>query len=407
MTINNETNYDSSTPKLHKTGSLYGLKFYDELEDIFDVDQNFTCIPNISLLDNNSKIIIDFSSCRNSEDNNFLNSIISGLTASPGGTSGITLSNAKHLDSDKNETSDLSGYFTYNKHYTGVIVADVVSINSVQDYDKLYKNSNFIEIPDFKFSVSLTSSSKQNIVKNNFGTNITPSFSSLGAVKNDYVQFLNGTNKGIMYKIEGISVDSNLHEIISLTAGNSYSYSEIQEEDRFNLETKINVYKTENSSSYQRLFNQSDSNLVSYNSLVTKILVTTTTDSTGSKFLLDQQFISPGIRLTKDSLYLFDLTGVALENGETFLLSSTPDGTHGGGINYTKDVTLYSGKGLVFNPKSSRSLFYYSAKTKNMGNIINIVSDSTGPTTAVGTYNFLVSNNNSGFYQSSNTQNSY
>ena len=60
MSNTNSTKRDPNTPELYSTGTLRGLKFFDEKEDNFDVDTSLICSPSITLIDSNTKAVFDF-----------------------------------------------------------------------------------------------------------------------------------------------------------------------------------------------------------------------------------------------------------------------------------------------------------------------------------------------------------
>ena len=90
---------DDSVPEFVTTEILYGLQFFDELQDLIDYDKPLTCIPNITLVNSNTQAILDYTTCTGEENLEFLGNILNTLVAGDG----ITLANCKHIDDLKGE----------------------------------------------------------------------------------------------------------------------------------------------------------------------------------------------------------------------------------------------------------------------------------------------------------------
>ena len=376
----NSSRRDPLTPELFVSKDLYGLKFFNEVEDLVDLDTRFLCTPNISLIDNNTKIVLDFNGCSSTHDKTLLTTILAGIS---GGTDGITLSNAKHVDVRTGEESDLSGTFTYNSNYDSTIVADVVSVELPQNYDKHYKSTGFLGKPEVEFAVSNITSNLSNTVKNVFGSGILPSFTSMGAVEGDYIKFLDGDNSGILYEIAGMSLDSSNYEILTLTQGNSYEYRGVTQENRFNIKTNTNLYKVETISGQT-----GSPYALPYTNKVDKLDFNLGIDNDGKNVYVIGINIQPTIYLYTDSVYIFNYSAQELESGFHMLqLSSTEDGTHGGGSIKTSECAFFDGC-VVFTPTITETLYYYCTNHSGMGGKI-IVSQGIENPTATNEFNIL------------------
>ena len=90
----------------------------------------------------------------------------------------------------------------------------------------------------------------------------------------------------------------------------------------------------------------------------------TVTVVSGDKYAIDGT-ISANLTLETGSTYIFTVNG----GGHPFRLSTTPDGTHGGGSSLTTGVTI-SGNVLTFvvpASMSGTSVYYYCTLHSNMG----------------------------------------
>jgi len=376
----NSSRRDPLTPELFVSKDLHGLKFFNEVEDLVDLDTRFLCTPNISLIDNNTKIVLDFNGCSSTHDKTLLTTILAGIS---GGTDGITLSNAKHVDARTGEESDLSGTFTYNANYDNTIVADVVSVELPQNYDKQYLSIGFLEKPKVEFAASNITSNLSNTVKNVFGSGITPSFTSMGAVEGDYIKFLDGDNSGILYEIAGISLDNSNYEILTLTQGNSYEYRGVTQENRFNIKTNTNLYKVGNVSEQT-----ASSSTLSYTNKVSKIDFGLLVDGNGKNVYGVASSIQPTIYLYTNNVYIFNYSAQDLLAGSHVLrLSTTNDGTHGGGSVKSSECAFFNGC-LVFTPTVSQTLYYYCTNHSGMGAKI-IVSQGISNSTVTNNFTTL------------------
>ena len=98
---------NTSTPEILTSGTFHGLKFFDTFDDNTDVDKPVKCIPDITILENNTKALFDFSGCYGSSDYDQINVIFNGVTLGDG----ITLTDGFHLDPSTEEENNLSGMF--------------------------------------------------------------------------------------------------------------------------------------------------------------------------------------------------------------------------------------------------------------------------------------------------------
>ena len=100
---------------------------------------------------------------------------------------------------------------------------------------------------------------------------------------------------------------------------------------------------------------------------------TTTTDSYG---------VAPALNLIAGKKYIFDLSDSSLATPHPFKFSTTSDGTHGGGTEYTTGVTFTgtvgtSGAKVEITPSTAGTLYYYCANHSGMGGVINVYSSSS------------------------------
>lgn len=340
---------DTTNPEFLKSGTFYGLKFFDEVSDNVDLDRPIAFIPDITLLDSNGKAIFDYSDCTDENTLNYLNIILQGATLSDT----ITIQNASHLDSLNQEESNLSGTYVITGIYDKIITATVSSVNSVQNYDKKYLRDSFIDDIKIRINASNISTDSYNIIRNYFNASDDQSFLGIGLQPNDKLRFYSGSNTDVLFTVTGIDTSNETYETIELTGS-----SNITQEDRFNLATTFNVYRIDTDVSYanNELTAIPKSGMFTFNILLN--------DSTG--YYKISSYYKPALVLRLGATYIFNIIG----NGTDFNLSSTPDGVWNGGSDYPN--TIKHKNVLIFTPEKADTIYYYDKNRRNAGGKITI-----------------------------------
>lgn len=345
----------AGTPEYYTSGTFHGLKIFDTFNDNTDLDKSITCTPDITLIENNTKAIFDFSHCDFTNEFDQTSVVFDGLTLSDG----ITVSNGYHIDDETYEESNLSGYYTVTGKYTDTIIADVVSLNQAQDYDKKYKKENFTDEFTFVTSASSVDTSSKYMIKNYFNTLGSESFLRLGIRIDDKIRFNNGTNSGNLYDIISIYVDENDHEIIGITASSS-GYS-VSEENRFNQETSFDLFRIDSEESV------TTASLIA-DPLNQMFFFSPQLDLTLRKYKFSDYYV-PTLNLKTNNTYVFNILGVS----NNFSISTTPDGTWNGGVEYAGLIKYKNA--LLFHPESSDTFYYFDKKIRNAGGEIKVTSN--------------------------------
>jgi hypothetical protein len=125
--------------------------------------------------------------------------------------------------------------------------------------------------------------------------------------------------------------------------------------------------------------NTSITSLNAYTASATESVVTATVTSPGGYYIIDG-INKPKLSFTPGITYRFDISGVP---SHPFKFSTTSDGTHNGGVEYTTGVT--SGTGFIqiqTGYNTANPLYYYCTAHSNMGNEINTLAIGTLSTTA-------------------------
>ena len=103
----------------------------------------------------------------------------------------------------------------------------------------------------------------------------------------------------------------------------------------------------------------------------------------GGKFYVDG-IMNPPLHLTKGQTYTFDVSSTTMA-AHPFRLSTTTDGTHGGGAEYASAVTYSGTQGqtaasvtITMSEATAASLHYYCAVHPSMGNSFSIGNQQPG-----------------------------
>ncbi len=111
--------------------------------------------------------------------------------------------------------------------------------------------------------------------------------------------------------------------------------------------------------------------------VVTTYTVTVANPGSGNKYYIDG-VLQDTLSLTKGSTYKFDQSA-GTNGGHPIRLSTTSDGTHSGGVEYTTGVTTDGIPGnsgaytqIVVDASAPSTLYYYCSNHSGMGGQINI-----------------------------------
>ena len=132
-----------------------------------------------------------------------------------------------------------------------------------------------------------------------------------------------------------------------------------------------------------KLINTSErDNVINYT--VTVAHGTNNYDPSGNKFYIDS-VVSPDISFVSGKVYNFYQSYYS-NTGHLLLFSTTPNGTHDSGVQYTDNVTIYGTPGTFGSYTSitvtdeTPNLYYYCAYHNGMGNGSSIYDSVVGPT---------------------------
>ncbi len=342
---------DKTTPEFYASAVFRGLSFSNDFQDRIDFDRPIRFNPEITLLEGNTRALINFNGCKDDLENEYIDQVINGLSMG----NGFTLSNAQHIDSISGEISNISAGFTAGSTFDKAIFAHVYTVTSPQNYDKKYKAEGFVKDTEFDFSaITSSNTNESNAIKNLFGRNLSPSFETIGVKFGDTVRIESGSNTGKIFNVTGTSIDSE--EMETLVFGAS---ADFVEESRLNQDTRLSFFRIDTERS----------TLGGDITVNGNVVVLSPQIQNGAFRFGDTE--QPTLRMQVGNTYIFDLSSaLLLQNDLLFRISTTVDGKWNGGTVHP-DIKI-CGDVLVFYPENKGTFYYYSENKPNSGGIIQI-----------------------------------
>ena len=355
---------DKTTPEFYASAVFRGLSFSNDFQDRIDFDRPIRFNPEITLLEGNTRALINFNGCKDDLENEYIDQVINGLSMG----NGFTLSNAQHIDSISGEISNISAGFTAGSTFDKAIFAHVYTVTSPQNYDKKYKAEGFVKDTEFDFSaITSSNTNESNAIKNLFGRNLSPSFETIGVKFGDTVRIESGSNTGKIFNVTGTSIDSE--EMETLVFGAS---ADFVEESRLNQDTRLSFFRIDTERS----------TLGGDITVNGNVVVLSPQIQNGAFRFGDTE--QPTLRMQVGNTYIFDLSStLLLQNDLLFRISTTVDGKWNGGTVHP-DIKI-CGDVLVFYPENKGTFYYYSENKPNSGGIIQISDTAPELQSASGT----------------------
>ena len=378
------------------TAQFYGLEFIDSQDDLIIPNQNISSKPNV-LIEGNT-ILLDYTTSGIEKDKDYIDTLFKSMSTADG----FTISSAIFNDPVNNYIADLSASCTLNSYENFKIVGTFSTIGNTMETN--YYQSRFFEsVPQISSSAGLTSGVTLNSLIN-YTTGSDTSFLSNNFIQGDYVDVATPNNEARLV-ISGITVDELGREIITFDRR-----TRIVPENLKGITTEVSHKRKilRNTSGSQSTF------MMTTASTEFKRVNTTVVD--GKLLFTIDGVIQPALRLSRGIMYIF-LDEEYPRN--SFLLSETPDGIHGGGIAYS-DIGFSS---VIDNSKQSRifimvpndftpdELFYFDQNRRNMGSVIQVygnfaygtvapslTTNASGNQVVSGQTNFISSQNSGSIY---------
>lgn len=207
---------------------FYGLVIENGKTNKISIDRGITSTPTFIFHTANTKCLIDFCAPTNPAvqiaADEYFNQFVYGTT--------FYVYNAYYLDTNTNNSADLSGQYIFRSYYQGIVEADVTSVTSLNSNVTRYDRTKFEEIPYIVPNTINTEELQVSVIKNKFGKNTKNSFYYLGAKVGDYIRLTDITSH---LQILEINVDSDGTEYITVDRV-------LDESDMTNKKTKVELY---------------------------------------------------------------------------------------------------------------------------------------------------------------------
>jgi hypothetical protein len=209
------TQRDTRSFYLAANDMFFGLVFASTQDYNYKINRTLVSKPSILLYDNQTKVIIDYSNSRNTNDLSFVSSFFNSLQS--GAT--FSIANATYIEDTSTIKANLSGVYTFKTFDQGTIVcADIVSTTTVNTKKDSYYPKFFTDTPQLSKASGSVSSIQQrkNIIKNTLSNGIY-SFKRLGIRVGDYIDF-SGTENNQWKKVKVLDIfnDTDGYEVIEV-----------------------------------------------------------------------------------------------------------------------------------------------------------------------------------------------
>lgn len=192
----------------------YGLQLYGSTYDPAFSQGAISSKPNISII--GSSCFIDYSETFNTSDLSYLKKI---FKTTPAGTT-FSFNNAEYYDEEKNYITNVNGIVRFETltNSDKLIIGGVISGFTYTSNYKLYKQENFVKIPQFSTNYSGGATSSNYII-NNITNNPAKSFLNAGFVgsafnKEEYVELGTSSNNTGKLKVNSVTVLNDNREIL-------------------------------------------------------------------------------------------------------------------------------------------------------------------------------------------------
>jgi hypothetical protein len=200
----------------HLVGSdlFFGLVFASKQSYYYKVNRNLVTTPSFTFYSNQTKVIIDYSNSKNADDLSYIASFFNSLN------SGITFeyTDTIYVNDASGTSADLSGIYQFTSfEQNKLIKANLISNASISSSRDFYNSKFFTDTPQLNKSGGVSDTQQRtNIIKNTIPNGLY-SFTRLGVVVGDYVDF-SGTdnNKWMKLKVKDLFIDTDGFECIEV-----------------------------------------------------------------------------------------------------------------------------------------------------------------------------------------------
>lgn len=188
--------------------TLYGIQLLQS-DEYSLYNKRLKCSPQFVYFDNFNKVLIDYNECLQDSDFEELSLFFGGLTA--GYT--FTISGADYLDEAEIIDSNLGGTYTFDSYVNNIVIANVVTIEDIDNQITKYNRDYFLQPPQFNRIAGL-SGTTYNVIKNVLGREL---LNNLGLYYGDFVSIDGSTLNPGYIGVSYVKTLDNGEELLFLT----------------------------------------------------------------------------------------------------------------------------------------------------------------------------------------------
>lgn len=193
-----------------RVGIFLGLDFTTSIVLEQNSNKYLSSIPTFSFSSDFSKVIIDYTNCKNPTDL----SLLDGLFASLANNTSFTISNGSYEIDGSSTKADLSGSYQFKSYVNKVIVASPVSLTNLNQRISRYESNYFINPPQFGLALSAQPQKIEYVIVNALGSNKINSFAKLGIYPKDKVKITGTVNNNKTFTVKSVTVNKDGSENI-------------------------------------------------------------------------------------------------------------------------------------------------------------------------------------------------
>lgn len=193
-----------------RSGFFSGLSFKLTKEQDIRKTNYLSSVPSISFSFDYTKTIFDYNNIKNENDKTLIKALFQDL---PTNTT-FTVSQADFLIEDAASSADLSGTYKFIKLLEYAIVAEPISVTSINNRITIYENKYIKSIPQIGININPKSDILKYTITNSLLSNENTSFFKFGIYPNDFIKISGSLYNNIIFKILSLYKNSDGSETL-------------------------------------------------------------------------------------------------------------------------------------------------------------------------------------------------
>lgn len=202
--------HESISSVTTRVGIFLGLDFTTSLVLEQNSNKYLSTIPSFSFSSDSSKVLIDYSNCKNLTDLSLLDGLFGNLAVN----TNFTISNALYEVDGSSTRADLSGQYQFKSFVGKIILASPISITNFNQRIYRYEPNYFINPPQFGLSLAPQPQKTEYVIVNALGSDKINSFARFGMYPGDKVKITGTQNNNKTFTIKSVTVNKDGSENI-------------------------------------------------------------------------------------------------------------------------------------------------------------------------------------------------